>query len=698
MVVSDVASLLEDAKRVADQLYAAGSRPSVAADRASWVQIVEDLQSVINTLAGAQDQAMVRAVAIDEDWDEDGVVVETHRALGHVSLDGPDLVAMRLRLPHAAVSRRVETAVRVAAGRQPQFVEDTVGMPKAPEAGPGQPTGLGGLAAAMRCGRLDGYRASVIADELADAPAEAAALVIERLDAEFDLATGAQLRARTRKYLAQVDQSALRLRMARARADIRLERWVNDPGVDTWRANLPAELALPAWAAVDQLARDYVKAGTYARMETARAHALCDLITGQATIEVNVVVTVPASALPEDGDSPNASTPGPSSPGSGPSRPGSDPRKPDLGEPELSVPILDRGVSDQGVPVSNESGGDERGLNSAEASDSEVRGRGARACELGSGEFGPATSADSRGAGAIVDPRADDADGGPALLEVTPIGRNDTVFLDRDWLAGSAFVTRRVQKCDSRTGALLPDDWLGMSNGPCKRGKPASDIRPPHPRQPSDPRPGEALSPEPGRYRPGGKLIDLIKARDGRCRFPGCSINARFCDVDHVRAWPEGPTHADNLMCLCRRHHRVKQSAGWRVRLTPGARAVWRDPTGREQVTLPVDRLSATSVTLDTATSLAFNTAEGEACTDRTVDKTVDKTAEAKSEADMVTLSVGEYTLQHLLAHARGNTEPLIRVFSNDRQTHAFRMTVLVDRWDFAGGPAGPRHYDEPPF
>ena len=113
-------------------------------------------------------------------------------------------------------------------------------MPKAPEAGTGQPTGLGGLAAAMRCGRLDGYRASVIADELADAPAEAAALVIERLDAEFDLATGAQLRARTRKYLAQVDQSALRLRMARARADIRLERWVNDPGVDTWRANLPA--------------------------------------------------------------------------------------------------------------------------------------------------------------------------------------------------------------------------------------------------------------------------------------------------------------------------------------------------------------------------------------------------------------------------------------------------------------------------
>ena len=92
-------------------------------------------------------------------------------------------------------------------------------------------------------------------------------------------------------------------------------------------------------------------------------------------------------------------------------------------------------------------------------------------------------------------------------------------------------------------------------------------------------------------YRPGGRLKALVRMRDGRCRFPGCSVAARFCDLDHVRPWPSGPTEAANLMCLCRRHHRVKQRAGWRVRLLPDARAVWTDPTGRVRTSWPRDLL-----------------------------------------------------------------------------------------------------------
>ncbi|HET7760904.1 MAG TPA: HNH endonuclease signature motif containing protein, partial [Phycicoccus sp.] len=83
----------------------------------------------------------------------------------------------------------------------------------------------------------------------------------------------------------------------------------------------------------------------------------------------------------------------------------------------------------------------------------------------------------------------------------------------------------------------------------------------------------------------------LVKARDGRCRFPGCSVAARFCDLDHVRPWPAGRTEASNLLCLCRRHHRIKQAPGWRVRLHPDGRASWTDPTGRVTVTEPVDAL-----------------------------------------------------------------------------------------------------------
>ena len=80
---------------------------------------------------------------------------------------------------------------------------------------------------------------------------------------------------------------------------------------------------------------------------------------------------------------------------------------------------------------------------------------------------------------------------------------------------------------------------------------------------------GESLAT--GAYRPGKRLAELVRARDGRCRFPGCHVAARFCDLDHVTPWPAGPTTATNLACLCRRHHRVKQRPGWTATLHPDA-------------------------------------------------------------------------------------------------------------------------------
>ena len=92
-------------------------------------------------------------------------------------------------------------------------------------------------------------------------------------------------------------------------------------------------------------------------------------------------------------------------------------------------------------------------------------------------------------------------------------------------------------------------------------------------------------------YRPPDELAALVRRRDGRCRFPGCSVAARFCDLDHVRPWPAGPTRDDNLACLCRRHHRVKQRPGWRAALAADGTLTWTDPTGRVRTTLPVDAL-----------------------------------------------------------------------------------------------------------
>ena len=113
--------------------------------------------------------------------------------------------------------------------------------------------------------------------------------------------------------------------------------------------------------------------------------------------------------------------------------------------------------------------------------------------------------------------------------------------------------------------------------------------RPCHPGTGARTDPGDTLAGDV--YRPGAQLRELVQARDGRCRFPGCHVSARFCDLDHARPRPTGPTSATNLLCLCRRHHRVKQAPGWQLCLYPDATARWTDPTGVTTTTEPLDAL-----------------------------------------------------------------------------------------------------------
>jgi hypothetical protein len=70
-----------------------------------------------------------------------------------------------------------------------------------------------------------------------------------------------------------------------------------------------------------------------------------------------------------------------------------------------------------------------------------------------------------------------------------------------------------------------------------------------------------------------------VVVRDGHCRFPGCDRHHTWCDAHHVVHWADGgPTALNNLVLLCRRHHRmVHQRFG--VEMAYG-RPVFRRPDG----------------------------------------------------------------------------------------------------------------------
>jgi hypothetical protein len=76
-------------------------------------------------------------------------------------------------------------------------------------------------------------------------------------------------------------------------------------------------------------------------------------------------------------------------------------------------------------------------------------------------------------------------------------------------------------------------------------------------------------------------LRRAVVLRDGHCRFPGCDRPQSWCDAHHIQHWADGGrTALDNLVLLCRRHHRlIHGPPGFRVAID-GKRPVFRRPNG----------------------------------------------------------------------------------------------------------------------
>jgi hypothetical protein len=145
--------------------------------------------------------------------------------------------------------------------------------------------------------------------------------------------------------------------------------------------------------------------------------------------------------------------------------------------------------------------------------------------------------------------------------------------------------------------------------------------------------------PESG-YRPSAGLARFVRGRDLTCRFPGCTVPAQNCDIDHVIPYPVGPTHPSNLACLCRKHHLLKTfwTGDWELALRPDGAAVWTSPTGHTYTTHPGSRSYFPDWDTDTGplppppTAQRFSTDRGLMMPQRQRTRTQDRQARIKAE------------------------------------------------------------------
>ena len=137
----------------------------------------------------------------------------------------------------------------------------------------------------------------------------------------------------------------------------------------------------------------------------------------------------------------------------------------------------------------------------------------------------------------------------PRLATSTSAGRRQTVLDEAGGIHISAETARRLA-CDAA--------MVGMQHGP---GREILDVG----------RRTRTISPA---------LRRALHARDRRCRFPGCR-NVRV-DAHHIRHWAHGgATALDNLILLCRRHHRAVHEEGFRVTQDATGNVEFVGPEGR---------------------------------------------------------------------------------------------------------------------
>ncbi len=150
-------------------------------------------------------------------------------------------------------------------------------------------------------GLLDSRQSRVIVDVAQLVQVGARALFDAAITSVPGLAelTPARLRRLCERTAALIDAGSIEQRAERGVEDrfVRLSPGA-DPGMAWWTASLPSYVSMQAWAAIDALAHEYVRADPGRSIDQARADAFADLLLGSAQVTTMVELIVPVFTDP----------------------------------------------------------------------------------------------------------------------------------------------------------------------------------------------------------------------------------------------------------------------------------------------------------------------------------------------------------------------------------------------------------------
>ena len=434
-------------------------------------------------------------------------------------------------------------------------------------------------------GSLDPRKLNIVADSLCGVRPKVARKVEGRLLAAIDDAqasndeedqpismTSTKLVRRTRRLLADLAPADAERAAKRSRANAKSVRAYphHEPGLTAVHAILPTEDAMRIMSGINELARQLHKDTTTGKsLDECRVDAFIDLMLRNISVSTTCIFQIPV--LPTEDGSPAAG-------------PASGAAVADFGQQagswvEAEVADLLRSAAEDGLDTLTRLDTPTMNLVIRTPCDADLEALVAAGSRL-------APRVEIRyGSGDSSCPQRHDRPAGPSRkrrrrasrLDLDKVGHFDRVGDPRLHTSDGAF--RVSDAVVEGVGVIPAAALIAMCRTlGVKLTRALVNVKT-----------GATVETSDTTYRPGARLRRFVVTRDEHCRFPGCTRPARLDDVDHVVRWPDGPTAAGNLQCLCRHHHRAKHEGGWQVSMTPDGVCTWTSPSGRRYVTCPAD-------------------------------------------------------------------------------------------------------------